>query len=564
MRYVKNSRGYTMLLALVAVVLFSILGITLMSLTSSGIVKNETRLSTVQAKDLAEKGIDFAVNSVQNKLVNSLKDANGNFALTKGEFERLLLETLNNPSLACPQELFDIKTADFGIKIDGDIENTKTLVCIDKIEELPVDIDNPEKNKYKRYVTFKSYGISNGKHEVTSAKIAIGTDAIPDQLKYAVSSNDGEVFIYGGIEVTGDIKSDNNIHIFEKAFSNWSYNPDWHNSVSLKLNPTIGNSSGKLIFSNPESKLFFYNQNTNTKLYNEYKLPDEKKGKIKLKNPSEILNINNQNELKSILTHSPKVNMISKVIPKDSINIRNEILQMYKNKNNIIAKKGNNFDGVNKNNPSSNEVKLNQDKNSKTLIYQEKCVQSNHYNNCQKYDLSEEKANLIIGDERYKRDIDIQGTYYINGDLKIQQTNLKSNAILYVNGDVEIRFSSLSELVEDKSLIIFATGEIFIANISENSSHPSTIKGFFYSQSDMTMYGVGSNIKVIGGLSAKNIFLTGVRGNMNMAANKQLEQPSRLQIIYDENIIHQFTEFKRDKEEELVTQINEPETLERN
>ena len=38
---------------------------------------------------------------------------------------------------------------------------------------------------------------------------------------------------------------------------------------------------------------------------------------------------------------------------------------------------------------------------------------------------------------------------------------------------------------------------------------------------------------------------------------------SRLKITYDENLISQYTSFKRDEEEEFITELNEPETINR-
>ena len=57
-------------------------------------------------------------------------------------------------------------------------------------------MSNEEKDRYKRLVTFKSTGKVNSKEHITYAQIIIGTDAIPDQLRYAVSTNDEGIFIY--------------------------------------------------------------------------------------------------------------------------------------------------------------------------------------------------------------------------------------------------------------------------------------------------------------------------------------------------------------------------------
>lgn len=45
-----------------------------------------------------------------------------------------------------------------------------------------------EKNTYKRIVTFKSIGYVNEREHLTHTKVVIGTDAVPDQLRYAIST----------------------------------------------------------------------------------------------------------------------------------------------------------------------------------------------------------------------------------------------------------------------------------------------------------------------------------------------------------------------------------------
>ena len=90
------------------------------------------------------------------------------------------------------------------------------------------------------------------------------------------------------------------------------------------------------------------------------------------------------------------------------------------------------------------------------------------------------------------------------------------------------------------------------------------------------MYGVGSNINLYGGLSAKRLILTAVRGKSSNsryesgAAQKTINSAtglpaknSRLKITYDEELISQYTEFKRDEKDEAITSINPPEVLER-
>ena len=89
-RFIKSEKGYSLLLTTAVVVLFTILGLSLLTLTSSGVLKNKQRESQIQAQDLADKGITYAVNDIQKYLENGL---NGK---TKGADFKKLLEILKN------------------------------------------------------------------------------------------------------------------------------------------------------------------------------------------------------------------------------------------------------------------------------------------------------------------------------------------------------------------------------------------------------------------------------------------------------------------------------------
>src|SRR5690606_11061533 len=113
----------------------------------------------------------------------------------------------------------------------------------------------------------------------------------------------------------------------------------------------------------------------------------------------------------------------------------------------------------------------------------------------------------------------------------------------------------------DGSLIIFANQAINIANISVNQDEPSNIKGFFYSEDALEMYGVGSNIKIDGGISAKRIVLNAIRGRASDSdfhgaqkysnryyegVNGQKSSKSRLWIVYNPDIIKTYSDLKEE------------------
>lgn len=117
-------------------------------------------------------------------------------------------------------------------------------------------------------------------------------------------------------------------------------------------------------------------------------------------------------------------------------------------------------------------------------------------------------------------------------------------------------------------------GDIKIRNNSLYQDNPSNIKGFFYSEGALEMFGVGSNIKIEGGVSARRIVLNAIRGKFSGSKKvdddyyegqaSQLNLPpekSRLQIIYDPNIMNTYADLK--SREPMVTSVDPPQITER-
>lgn len=196
-------------------------------------------------------------------------------------------------------------------------------------------------------------------------------------------------------------------------------------------------------------------------------------------------------------------------------------------------------------------------------------------------------GNLIIGNTNIteKNDpsdfdkIKLDGPIFVEGNVTIHGVNGQFNTIMYVKKDVTIEYSVINGLNNTGSLIIFAGGDIKIVNNSLYQDNPSNIKGFFYSEGALEMFGVGSNIKIEGGVSARRIVLNAIRGKASKTSfsgskkvdddyyegqASQLNLPpekSRLQIIYDPNIMNTYADLK--SREPMVTSVDPPQITER-
>lgn len=148
----------------------------------------------------------------------------------------------------------------------------------------------------------------------------------------------------------------------------------------------------------------------------------------------------------------------------------------------------------------------------------------------------------------------IKGIYYLDGDLNIDNSTIKADAVFYVNGDVTIDRTNISSAdgSEDGKLIIFAKGNISYNYASDLAAildkdyyheHQLDLDAYFYAGNKLELHGTLSNIKINGGVAANKVLLTGVRGEVETdpiefeSANSQEGEPSRLVIEYDKDVI---------------------------
>lgn len=528
-RLIKNEKGYTLILTVGIIVIFTVLGLSLLMLTSSGIKNNENRQNTVQAQDLSDKGIKYAVNNLQHFLENEIQ----NNPMGKTQFYNLLQE---NIKVNCPD----------GIEIPGE-KASKTKVCIDHVEM----ISNEEKDRYKRLVTFKSTGLVNGKARTTTSKVIIGTDAIPDQLHYALSTNNsGDLYLYGGVEIQGNIKTDGNLIITKNAHRETFFDlaKIWEESVGPRLIKDTKSVAPKIFMRKNEKYIYTIDSSKNylskgkgddLKYYLDH-LPYKKFS------PSDS---NTEEILKNKLFSTPKLEIVTKSFPKDQIDISAKIQEQNKNTVDHYYK----------------------DLTIPTISFTEPLNPIKNFTN--------NDTVLVKGDMNILfTKTNFNGTYYVDGDLTIKHTLLKSNALIFVNGNVTIEFSKLKELDSDpnSTLMIFANGNIDISNISNLSEFddPSEIKGYFYSNQNITLEDISSKLHLTGGISCKEMILSAIRGKAflnnpvlwsdqsSLDENGQPNVPSRLTVTYDENLAEQYASFLQNKEEN-ITQLNDPEYIER-
>lgn len=119
-----------------------------------------------------------------------------------------------------------------------------------------------------------------------------------------------------------------------------------------------------------------------------------------------------------------------------------------------------------------------------------------------------EGRHVYIGSNATINNLTFKGTMFVNGNLEINQ-QLKANSAIYVKKNIDV-----NELNNEGggTLILLSKGNTLIRNNNLYQDEPKEIDAYFYSDSQLTIYGVGSNLKINGGIYGSSITLNAMKG----------------------------------------------------
>jgi hypothetical protein len=150
----------------------------------------------------------------------------------------------------------------------------------------------------------------------------------------------------------------------------------------------------------------------------------------------------------------------------------------------------------------------------------------------------------------YIRNLNLDGAMYIDTDQLDIREDLNTNGSIYTKKDINV------EDLNNRSggtLILLSDSSIHMANNNLYQDNPKEIDAYLYSKSMLEIYGVGSNIRINGGISGSPIILNAVKGKTKSSSftgstkvgdlyfenNQDSIDParSRLSIIYKKELI---------------------------
>ncbi|WP_270179467.1 hypothetical protein [Alkalihalobacillus sp. CinArs1] len=581
LKQLSEERGSSLVLVLLVTLIFTVLGLSLLSATVSGTKRTELREDDVQATFVAEKGVDELVQSIQADLRKGL----GNNGLQKDDFTRLIDRTVNN--YKAPTLL----THDTG-------ESSAKIINV-----------STTSNTLRRLIEVESIGTVNNEVKTVTKSLEIGPDSFPEVLKYAIGAyqlcpkdpscdvkGEGNLFLHGAVDIQGDLLVDGDLITTDQGVAIYGNKDYWIDTFlptiksvagpPQKARMVLGGSIYNFI-NEPQYKNHIKRMNFNDSKYlevaankaflgDDYPLIEQREP---VRDPIDI------KERESTFKYSFGDYLINgesityKFYSDSNIsnqNMPNSNVYPYSYSNkygftefNSIELSGNN---TFKRFSVNGDLKL----TGNTSSYSSTSIKNGAYIG---EDLIIGNYNSSLGTNKHK--LKVSGTYYVDKNLSIENAEVEFNAIIYVKGDVNIQYSTLKALIEngkDGSLIVFAEGDIHISNNSVYEDTPSNIRGFFYSEGEFEMYGVGSNVHIDGGISARRIVLNAIKGKSRdydpknaqfvnygdgyfQLPSYQQNQPSRLQISYNPDIIKTYSDLKT--EEPYIKVVNEPVPIDR-
>ncbi|MFC7373015.1 hypothetical protein ACFQPF_15350 [Fictibacillus iocasae] len=574
MRKLLDERGNSLIIVLLMIVIFTVAGLSLFSATLSGKKKTDVREGDVQATELAEKGIDY----LSVLLETQTKSLAGK---TAAEFNTKLTDIIRE---------YEVTGLNTGKQLDS-----KVFLKIDQRRIVNPADPNDLTQQMTLHSTSKVMG-KNGKEysKTISSTIRLGAKTVPDALKYALGAynpcrgfsncteqpDDGNMFIHGGVAIKGDLYVERNL--VTKSTGIYGTSTSWIPSdlpsvegengakAHLILPGSLYKLTGSPDYSTHINRTTFTSQNNYSN--------------ISLNDPSAAFT----SYTEAGKHYVPVVdNRIPNFTPIDIEGQRSRFQYSLRGAPFIVEELN---DGNFNNNPNHDHIR---DKYMNENVYTNtrNDIKMNGSHHFKRLSTPSGNSTYISGKDTYWSSIKftngayfggdvtigntsetqynadsyqkfaIDGPMFIDGDLTIWGANVKFNSSIYVTGKTTIRYSRLEGIRDnqnvEQSVIVFGKGPILIANNNVYRDTPNIIRGFFYSEDMMQIYGVGSNVEIHGGVFGRKLVLNATRGSVRQGApiydknkligyepdiyeqNQQNLSPSRsrLKIIYNPELI---------------------------
>lgn len=570
MNKLRGERGYTLFLTVLILVVFSVISVSLITITISGAKRSEVREDITQAGELAEKGLKHLMQEINHELQKELDQQSD--GLTVSDYTSLVDQIID----------------DYIDRENMVISNETGTYDVSIIENL-----DRHTNSLPKRVKVKSIGKTEDKEKELIATVSFGGDVTPDYMQYAVSSyisdecigdeneclpGEGNLYLHGGVSIQGDINIERNLVTSNRSYEKYASHHWIHSyfpSVKKKEDKTdskliIGGNLYTITWDTKKTRINNFDYNNHIDRLN---FPNEEPYEIKEVIDENIF-VGDYIPQKSERTDHPARKNIAIQDEKDKYKYDRDDKNVKIIETNLFGTGG--VDRVIKDEDYSED---------KVFPKWYKNFSGNfHIRGHSTFKQFATDGNVTLGNIILSNIIEFkEGAYidgnltvgnnvhlkgpqgiYVNGDLEIKGRNLTLDTVFYVNGDVHIKHATGDSTITSNikgDHIIYADGKIVVERVNRFNDYPNTFHAYYYSNKSIEIDGNESNIIFKGGLSAPRIVLNGIRGRSYAGANlfkqskpqivearayegykEQAKRESRLQIIYNDRVIKKYSD----------------------
>ncbi len=579
MKIAKEEKGYAALVAILVILLLTIIGTNLLSTVMSSLVHVRKTESRGEAEYFARMGMDEAMARLSKAIeeVNEQVASHPDWTMAPSDSIASTYQTILDSHFPIGANQFQTVTGPNGeqwltsepVTVDSGINGSYEIMVNRKVIRSWQE-DSPYVERFLIRVIGKSTSVIP-ETKVLEAKVYVNT--YPGEFHYVLSSP-GPITVNGAAYVEGDAYAD--------SFTLWDHAEYFYNGVTYEKHTAQPTSYPAFVgtigvpYTTQEdlrNNRFFAKDETGDSPSNfDPDVKDITSDWYKRFSMSPRLSLTmkpdfNLDDMGGIAAIVDKKASFTVALPfiKDPFPRDPEINQRFVEvgfnsepikENSIVVEGGlllkdnatlESVKDVEVNGTLFMEKNLDGDKSLATLKADRIYIHGDSSSNSASTSLS---GNLEVGSYIYIRgdaviqDLHFTGKMYIDGNLTIQG-NFDMNGTIYVNGTVDITEEDASanwDPKPDSTVVILSSGKIEAYNLNLFNDTPRKMHAFLYSEQDMTLYGIGSNMTFIGGLHGRSITLNAVKGTVNDLGSGTLSiqsqeglkpKDSRLKILFN-------------------------------
>lgn len=569
---IPNERGSALVLVMFIALLFTILGVTVLSAAVGGAQRTETRKNDVQSLHLAEKTLEETI------------------AYITAELESRVVQS--NKSNKSQAELANDINSYLGSLRPSDLRAASTELTAANGKIKDIDYQAGQSVSYKLILTAEA-DVNGVQRELTQEIIF---DTFPDFLKYTLGT-EGDLTINGSPEVTGNIYAGNRLFINDEAQYYFNLNSLTLPSSPFELIEGGGlKDSGEAHIQSLDDVI--YTQNGRSISAADMLDPNglERKtdwtgtismDKLRIKSQRKFVQMNvEESFLDKVMEAIGDRAGVDRSYVRDKINSEElaEFLSAYMPKYEVpgdipvkpsVPEESENSEEFDE--PDVSEVpkapeeseELDEAEVPEMPIEPEEPDAAKLWANYREQigQFTKPKQSIVLKGNMIFDGVELDGIeyengikngwYIVNGNLKIDNYSdeaIQITANILVTGNLEIRgnvqldstmFVQGSTTVEDASIggigaVIISKGEILVNRLDAFASTTQTLNAFFYTDNTAKLYGVGSIFSLNGGFFAKeSLTVNAVRGEASPGGSVILVNKTgliRFTAKYDDQI----------------------------